>query len=243
MPWKALLKMGKLKPSPEAIDMYMSMGENALKRAKKALLDIVIQDIFYGVSTPSQALLMLYGLPPTNVKETVKEMRRVFVEKEKILEKKYVDILEEIMIKYYKGYEHDKLKEVSGREIDRLLKNMQDYLKRLEELREQIEKRTQEKTIDQIHADVLNLLKTMFGKKSQALLIEEFDKKLVKKGQLPKQHLEILKDIMAAKAKFKKGKANLHKVNEARKNASILINDLIEYNQRCELVSGKKDKK
>ena len=35
MPWKALLKMGKLKPSPEAIDMFMSMGDNTVKRAKR----------------------------------------------------------------------------------------------------------------------------------------------------------------------------------------------------------------
>jgi hypothetical protein len=30
---------------------------------------------------------MLYGLPPTNVKETVKEMKRIFVDQEKMLEK------------------------------------------------------------------------------------------------------------------------------------------------------------
>ena len=35
MPWKALLKMGKLKPSPEAIDMFMSMGDNTAKRAER----------------------------------------------------------------------------------------------------------------------------------------------------------------------------------------------------------------
>ena len=45
MPWKALLKMGKLKPSPEAIDMFMSLGDKTIKRAKTALLEIVIQDI------------------------------------------------------------------------------------------------------------------------------------------------------------------------------------------------------
>ncbi len=242
MPWKALLKMGKLKPSPEAIDMFMSIGDSTVKRAKRALLDIVIQDIFYGVSTPSQALLMLYGLPPPNIKETVKEMKKVFVDKEKMLEKKYIDILEEIMIKYYKGYEHEKIKEVSGKEVDRLLKNMEDYLKRLKELREQIEKRTQEKTIEQIHKDVFELLKTIIKSKSQAAIIEEFDKSFVRKGKFAPQDLRILKDIVKAKTQFKKGKLNSHLVNESRKNASILINNLIEYNQRCELVNKKKEK-
>src|SRR3989339_601683 len=94
MPWKALLKMGKLKPSPEAIDMFMSMGDKTVKRAKKALLEIVVHDIYWS--------------------------------------------------------------------------------------------------------------------------------------------------IIKAKAEFKKGKSNAHKVDNARKNATLLINDLIEYSQRCDLVSLEK---
>ena len=173
MPWKALLKMGKLKPSPEAIDMFMSMGDKVDKRVKRTMLDLVMGDIYWGVLTPSQALLMLYGLPPPNVKETVKQMKSVFVDKEKMLEKKYIDILEKICIKYYKGYEHEKVKEVSGKEVDELLKDMNDYLKRLKELREQIEKRTSEKTIEDIYKDVFELLESVVGKKSLEKTVSE----------------------------------------------------------------------
>src|SRR3989344_2267138 len=237
MPWKALLKMGRLRPSPEALDMFMSIGDKATKRAKAMLLDIVVQDIFHAVSSPSQAILMLYGLPPTNVYETVKEMKKIFVDKEKMLEKKYTDILEEIMIKYYKGWEHEKIKEVSGKEVDRLLKNTEDYLKRLNELRQQIEKQAQEKTIEQIYNDVFELLKSILGKKSQEKIIQDFENSLVKKGKFPLQDLRILRDIVAAKKEFKMGKSDLHKIDRARKNAAILINDLIEYTQRCDLIS------
>ena len=38
------------------------------------------------------------------------------------------------------------------------------------------------------------------------------------------------------KTEFKKGKLTAHKVDEARKEAGILINDLIEFSQRCDLV-------
>ena len=112
MPWKTLLQMGRLKPSPEAIDMFMSMGDNTTKRAERTLLEIVIGEIYWGVITPSQALLMLYGLPPPTPKQVVSEMKNIFVDKEKMLEKKYLDILEEIVIKYYKGYEHGKIKKL-----------------------------------------------------------------------------------------------------------------------------------
>ena len=238
MPWKALLRMGKLKPSPEAIDMFMSMGDKTVKRAKLALVDILVQDIYWSVLTPSQALIMLYGLPPPTPKQTVPEMKRIFVEKEKMLEVKYIKMLEKI-VQAYKDYEHETLKEIKGAEIDKFIKDTEDYLKRLEELRKQIEKRAQEKTVEQIYNDVFELLKTLVGKKSQEQMIKDFENIFVQKGQFPPQDLRILENIVHVRKDFKKGKASTHRVEDARKNATILINDLIDYNQRCELVNNK----
>src|SRR3989338_349451 len=236
MPWKALLKMGKLKPSPEAIDMFMSMGDKTVKRAKAALLDILIHDIYWGVITPSQALLMLYGLPPPTPKQTVKEMEKIFLDKEKMLEKKYMAILEKI-VGIYKDFEHEKIKEIKGAELDDLLQGTEDYLERLKELRTQIEKRGQEKTIEQIYKDTFTLLEAILGKKSQQQIISEFESDLVKKGKFTHQHLRILNELVSSRADFKKGKLSSHKVDDARKNTTILINDLIEYSQRSDLVS------
>jgi predicted nucleotidyltransferase/uncharacterized protein (UPF0332 family) len=241
MPWKALLKMGKLKPSPEAIDMFMSMGDKTVKMAKSSLLDIVIRDIYWGVTTPSQALLMLYGLPPPSPKQIVSDMKRIFVDKEKMLEKKYITILERV-VGIYKDYEHEKIKEIKGAEIDKLVKDTEDYLKRLKELREQIEKRAQEKTIEQIYKDVFELLKIMIGKKSQDKVILDFEKDFVKTGKFTPQHLRILRDVVNARKEFKKGKSNSHKVDIARKNAGILISDLVEYSQRKDLIALEKEK-
>src|SRR3989344_5343417 len=236
LPWKALLKMGRLKPSPEAIDMFMSMGDKTVKRAKATLLDILVHDVYWGVMTPSQALLMLYGLPPPTPKHTVSEMKRIFVDKEKMLEKKYIAILEKI-VGIYKDFEHEKIKEIKGAELDDLLQGTEDYLERLNELRKQIEKRGQEKTIEQIHKDVFTLLEAILGKKPQSQLISEFENNLVKKGKFTHQHLRILNELISSRADFKKGKLSSHKVDDARKNATILINDLIEYSQSSDLVS------
>jgi hypothetical protein len=181
---------------------------------------------------------MLYGLPPPAPKHLVAEMKKVFVDKEKMLEKKYITILEKI-VGIYKDFEHEKIKEIKGVEVDKLIKDTEDYLKRLKDLREQIEKRTSEKTIEQIYEDTFSVLKGILGKKTQAAMIESFDKDLVKKGKMPPQNLRILKNIISARADFKKGKLNVHKVDDARKEASILMNDLVEYNQRCELANGK----
>ena len=239
MPWKALLKMGKLKPSPEAIDMFMSMGDKTVKFAKQALVDILVRDIYWGIVTPSQALLMLNGSPPPTPKQLVPEMKKNFAGNEKMLEKKYIDFVEKI-VDLYKNYEHEKLKEIKGEEIDRLIKDSEDYLKRLKELREQIQKRFQEKTIEQIYKDVFDLLKSIMGNKSQSEIVAEFEKDFVRKGKFTQQHLRILEDTVKAKAELKKGKSNPVKVDEVRKNVALLINDLIDYAQRAELMTLEK---
>ncbi|MAG10984.1 hypothetical protein CMI44_01595 [Candidatus Pacearchaeota archaeon] len=237
LPWKALLKMGKLRPSPESIDLFMKTAERAKEMANKRLVEAMV-DIYYGVLNPSQALVMLYGLPPPTHKETSGLMEDIFVKKERMLKKSEIFILEK-MFKLFKEYERDTKFKISGKEIDELVKKTDAYLKVLKELRKQIEKRFQEKTIEQIYEDVFGLLKAAIGKKAQAVMISEFEKDFVKKGKFTAQHLRILKDVVKARADFKKGKLNSHKVEEARKNAGILINDLIEYNQRCELAKKK----
>lgn len=241
MPWKALLKMGKLKPSPEAIDMFMSMGDGIIPRSKRTLLSEIFVNIFWGITTPAQALLMLNGCPPPNAKkELVRDFKKEFLDT-KMIEKKYIDFMEKV-INTWRDYEHEKIKEISGTEIDKLLKETEDFLNRLKELRKQIDKKAQEKTIEKIYSDTINLLSAIFGKKSQQQLVLEFEKNLVKKGKMTQQHLRILKNIITARTEFKKGKLDAHKVDNARKEASTLINDLIEFSQRCDLVFLEKGK-
>ena len=239
MPWKALLRMGKLKPSPEAIEMFMSMGDEVISRSKRTLLTDVFTNIFWGVTTPAQAMVMLNGSPPPNAKkELVREFKKQFLET-KMLEKKYIDFLEKV-VQTWRDYEHEKIKEISGTEIDKLLKQTEEFLKRLKELRVQIEKKFNEKTIDQIYKDTFELLKVIVGKKPQIEMINLFEKQFVKKGKFTPQDLRILKEIVAAREEFKKGKSNSQKIDRARKDAEVLINDLIEYSQRCDLVSLEK---
>ena len=241
MPWKALLKMGKLKPSPEAIDMFMSMGDGVVPRSKRTLLSDIFVNIFWGITTPAQALLMLNGCPPPNAKkELVRDFKKEFLDT-KMIEKKYVDFMEKV-INMWKDYEHEKIKEISGDEIDKLFKETEEFLKRLKELRKQIDKKAQGITIEKIYSDTINLLSSMFGKKSQAQLILDFEKNLVKKGKMTQQHFKILKNIISARAEFKKGKLDAHKVDDARKEAVMLINDMIEFSQRCDLISFEKGK-
>jgi len=238
IPWKLLLTMGKIKPSPESIDMFMSMGDKTEKTVDRRLIDCMI-DIFWGVITPSQALLMLYGMPPPTPKETTKLFREVFQEKEKLIEKKYIDTLDK-SVKLFKEYEHGKLTKIKGEEIDKLMKESEEYIKRLKQLRGQIEKSADKKKVEQLDKEVFQLLEYLFGKKSHKDLVIEFEKNLVKKGKMPQRMLTVLKDIEKVSHEFKKGKTTKEEIETARKDGAILVNHLMDYAQRLDLVSLEK---
>ncbi|PIN93609.1 hypothetical protein COU56_03555 [Candidatus Pacearchaeota archaeon CG10_big_fil_rev_8_21_14_0_10_31_9] len=238
IPWKLLLKMGKIKPSPESIDMFMSMGDKTEKTVERRLIDCMI-DIFWGVITPSQALLMLYGIPPPTPKETTKLFKEVFHDKEKLIEKKYIDTLEKA-VRLFKDYEHGKLNKIKGDEIDRLMKESGDYIKRLKQLREQIEKSVDKKKVESLEKEVFHLLEHLFGKKAHKDLVLIFEKEFIKKGKLPQKMLTVLKDIEKVTHEFKKGKVKTNDVENARKDGAILINHLTDYAQRIDLVNLEK---
>ena len=238
MPWKALLRMGKLKPSPEAIDLFMKSADKTTEMAERRLVDAMI-DVYYGALNPSQALIMLSGHAPPTHKETPRLMEEIFVNKEKMLKKSDIAVLEK-SVKMFKEFEHDPKYKVSGKEIDELLKDLDKYLKRLEGLRKQIEKRYEERTIEQAYNDVLELMKKIVGNLPVEKIPSDFEKNFVKKGKFTSQHLKMLKEVIEARTEFKKGKASAKKIDDARKNATILINELLEFTQRCELVSSTK---
>ena len=179
---------------------------------------------------------MLYGLPPTNVYETVKETKRIFVDKEKLLEKKYWDILEEVAIKYYKGYEHGKVKSVTGKEVDKLLKDSQSYLKRLKELRNDLEKEMQKKTFKDLYKNIFDIMKSLFGDKSDNNLIREFEKEVINKGESNPKYLHTLKELVQVK-KNMGGKKEVKKdeFEILRKDSVYLMDALVEFGQRRDL--------
>ncbi|MBS3089287.1 nucleotidyltransferase domain-containing protein [Candidatus Pacearchaeota archaeon] len=238
IPWKLLLKMGKIKPSPEAIDLYMKQGEQTEDFVKRRLLDAMV-DIYYGVLTPTQALLMLAGEAPPVPKVVVEEVRKVFVEREKVMTVSDLKTLEKA-VHLFKQYEYGKLKEYPGTEIDKFMKESKEYNKLLREVRKKLEKRMQEKTAEEIYSNVFTLLKTFFGNKPQERLVKEFETNLVKKGKIEPRLLTVLKELAQAKAKIKSGKLSQKEVENVKKDAFELIQNLTEYAQRADFISSKK---
>jgi predicted nucleotidyltransferase/uncharacterized protein (UPF0332 family) len=237
IPWKLLLKMGKIKPSSEAIDLYMKQGEQTKDIVNRRLIDAMI-DIYYGIVTPTQALMMLAGEAPPVPKVIVDEVKKVLVERDKIMSAGDLKILEKA-VKLFKGYEYGKVKEISGSEIDELMKNCREYNQRMKEMMKKVEKKFTEKSIAEIYESIFGLLKIFFGKKSEKALIKDFESKLVKKGKMEQRFVRILKRI-AEMEKKKAAKLNMKESELVRKEAMELINSLTEYAQRAELICTEK---
>jgi predicted nucleotidyltransferase len=238
LPWKLLLKMGKIKPSPEAVDTFMKYGDQNESLVKRRLMDAMI-DIYWGVITPTQALMMLAGHAPPVPKTMVQEVKQVFIDKEKIMGMKELKILEKV-VKMYKDYEHGKLTSVSGEEIDTLLKESKHYDTKLKELRKKLETRMIEHTAEAVHKEVFELLTSLFGTKAKNGLISSFETNLVKQGKMQKRFLPVLKEVSKLDDKKFVKKLDQNSIDVIRRDSGDLINALVEFAQRKEIAAIEK---
>ena len=236
MPWKQLLQMGKIKPSSEAIEMYMSTGDQILKRVAYKLKEIGMEDTFWAILTPSQAALMLYGVPPPTPKETPDVMRDIFVKKLGLLEEEFVKILER-NIKVRKDLEHGDKTELSGKEVDELLKDSDRYLKRINKLFEEIQKTKEEENMLHVYDQAISMIRDILrlegtSEVTDVHIPKAFEQKLVEKGKIESKYLRTLNSIIKAKHDYEAHKLTKAEVEKVKKEAEVFIRFLVEYVQR-----------
>ncbi|MBS3116723.1 hypothetical protein J4421_03960 [Candidatus Woesearchaeota archaeon] len=236
MPWKQLLRMGRIKPSREAIDLFMSTGEQSVSRIKLRLKDMGMEDTFYAILTPSQAAIMLYGLPPPTPRETPEVMEEIFVKKEKLLEKEYVDILRR-NVELRKKIEHGEKKELTGTELDEYLNNAEKFLKRIRDLFKAIEERHDQQSVVYLYEEIVTIIRDVLKlegieKAQDEELIKLFEDELIATGKVPARYLRDLNEIIDAKRKHDKKQLTKADIEKARKGSSGLIRFMVEYMQR-----------
>lgn len=231
--WKELLKLGKIRPSSEAIDMHMNIGTQLIERAKKMFAEIVINDIYNSVLSPSQAILMLKGYNPTTPKETVRMFKDVLLEKEKSVTKKDVDILEET-VGMFKKIEHDRNLVVKGKEVDRLIKNAEDYLKNIKKMFEEISEDRTKESILSAYNELINQIRSLpsMSEVSDKDIFNKFEKEYVDTGYLPAFVKKSLKNFIKAKSDYDKGKITLTEVNKVLKEARNIMSEIKDYRSR-----------
>lgn len=236
MPWKQLLKMGKIKPSGEAIEMYMSSGEQMLQRVDMKLKEIGMEDFFYALLTPSQAALMMQGMPPPTPKETPEMMKEVFVKKLKLLQNSDIETLSKV-IKIRKDLEHGSKEKVTGKEIDQLMNDGQKYLKRIKKLFSEIEKVKEEEKVSQIYDTCITIIRDILRlegieKIKDDEIVKAFKEEIITKGLVPEKYTRILKDIVKANKDYEQGKLTKAEIQKVDKKSNDFIKFMVEYIQR-----------
>jgi len=230
MPQKLLLGMGKIKPSPEAIEMHMDVGERLIDRAKGKMLGIIAEDLYYAALNPSQSALMLEGYPPSTPRETIRLMEEVFVKKESLLTASELEPLKKVF-KLFKNIEHGEVREVTGKEIDTLMNAVSDYVKKIREIVKKLDKKSTKessvKLIEQIYSNLEDLMDLEGLPKVKTDLLKNFDK-LVKKGHFTKEEFTILKKTLD-EAKKAETKQELEKL---RRESATIQKKILEHVQR-----------
>ncbi len=236
MPWKQLLRMGMIQPSPEAVERLMETGDKILETVKNKIKDVVTEDLYYAILTPSQAALMKYGVAPPAPKETPTLMRELFIEKENLLEEKYVKMLEDA-IKIRKDVEHGFKKDVSVDDLKKGLKNAEEFMKRIKQLFREIEERKDKEFIIKIYDDAISVIREALKmvnieKVEENEIYDAFNEHLIKTGKLPNNLLRDLKSIIEGYNNFEKGELNKLDMTKIRKIATNFIKTIIEFVQR-----------
>ena len=126
-PLKKLLKSGALKPSPEASWMYLTAGEQILEETYNKIINLVVDDLFYAVVAPSQSLLMEKGIAPPLPPELPQLIEDVLVNREKVLGKKDISIIEKLVILRRKVKQGEKVK-ISVKEFEKFRQEAKDYI-------------------------------------------------------------------------------------------------------------------
>jgi len=230
-----LLKMGRITPTPEAIDKYMNMGTSILDNVKNKMKEIASEDPFWSTIYPAQGALMLKGLPPPDPKQTPNLLREAFV-KPGLLEEKWVKVLED-NIKLRKDIEYGKIEEVDANVVLKRIAQSKEYLKRFEKLFEVIEKTQVKEDAKALYRDakedVLAAL-SMMDEKAGKDVIASFKKVFVDKGLAGTRYLEILKKIESISKTYKTSRKEL---SSLRCEEARLSEDLFD---RIRIEKGKK---
>jgi predicted nucleotidyltransferase/uncharacterized protein (UPF0332 family) len=196
-PWKMLLNKGRINPTPEAITQFMKAGDQMVKRTESRLKEIAIEDFYWATSTPTQGALMLLGFPPPPPKKLGDAIRKHLV-KPGLIEEKYAKVWDRI-ITLRKDIEHGKIKEVDAIVVAKLLADTKDYLKRLDKMFNEIEKKKiceemeflYEKTVEDCHASL-----AMLGiKATKATIFTKFKTELVDRKFASQRYYQLIERI------------------------------------------------
>jgi len=227
IPWRTLLKMGKLKPSPEAVEQFYRTGRLLIQDINNSIKEIVIERLFLAMFNPAQAVAMLIGVPPTDAVNTPNQFRKHFVKDLKLIEPKYADYLQEI-IDYRKGVEYNKIKEITPEEFAVQMKHASEFQDRIEKLFKDIRTNNIKKSLktaeDECISASVETLKVMGINASKKDAVELIKTKLLDTGLITGYDYNLVtKKLKNAKQDFRNNLLTTEEAYAIEKDAKRFV--------------------
>jgi len=182
-PIRNMLERGLISGTKESIDKRLDMGPDILKAADRQITS-TLRPLDDAVIETARAVIMEAGLISPPPKKVPVIFRELFV-KEGLIDKKYGDILEKIH-KTYKDWEHGKINNLSGKEIDKFKKDAERFIKQIPILVKKVKIRKRARSVDKalaLCADAVKEALKSVGKEKAKKPITTFEKLFVGKGK------------------------------------------------------------
>ena len=126
---------------------------------------------------------------------------------------------------------------MTGTELDKMLKDAEDYLKRIKRLFTQIEKIKEEEGVLHIYESVVTIIRDILRiegieRVKPEEVIKLFETEMVHLGRIPEKYLRILRTLEKAKKDYDANKLNKAEVEKVKKDSTQFIKFMVEYIQR-----------
>lgn len=211
IPVKKLLELGKVPGTIEAVQLLMESSTKKIQRAEMAKLYMIAEDLYYAVLNSSQAVLMYLGHDVPAPKFAAKHVEKHLV-KTKMLEKKYLDYLKEI-VQFRKDVEHKKITEIRGSQLDKFIRKAKRYQKKMESMLNSLEKKKKEnmiiKNYELMMRSTISLLKEMKKlPEDPADLPKAIQEDLINKGLIRQSYSDMFMNVIDMRKKLSENKLN-----------------------------------
>lgn len=131
-PLKPLIEEGEIIGTKESLLRLISNIKGRIRKIDGLKLDI-LENLYIAVVNAGQAPLIAANYPIPVQKEVSKQLKKYFVKKDEKLSMDFIKMCDDV-VKSFKEFEHKKKVDISGEELDDLIKKSKAFISRMEHL-------------------------------------------------------------------------------------------------------------
>ncbi len=130
-PLQHLLKMGRIRPSEEGVWRYFGRAPMTLLNSRWHVLQATL-DLYWAVIDAAHAALMRKEVVPPTPEHVAEMLDKIYV-RHKLLDKKYVDIMNRFY-RLSKLITHREIRDVKGAEYEHYFREAEDFVRQMRKL-------------------------------------------------------------------------------------------------------------